>query len=219
MTPEPVSPPLAVVTVMLTTEGSTLAATPAYDVGTTLSEPDGSDVEGRTAVEELPSSRAAPTPTPMPPNTSADKPAAAAVVRQAFRRGAVTGGRDVSGCCGSLSSSGVGGQNRSVIGFLPNSRFTRVAGRSEQNLNLVVRTELSRSAARPHWRRARGGRGRTGRASACTTAPLRRRRSGRWCRPPPRPCPRDAHRAACPRRGRWPVPAASPRYRRGRSRG
>ena len=43
MTPEPVSPALAVATLMLTTDGETREATPAYDVGTTLSDPLGRD--------------------------------------------------------------------------------------------------------------------------------------------------------------------------------
>src|SRR5438270_11720270 len=111
MTPEPVSPALAVATLMLTTDGETREATPAYDVGTTLSSPLGRDAAGRADGEPLPCSIAAPTPTPIPPKTRAESPAAVAVVRKP-RRGACVGS---SGCCGSFSSTGAVGQNRSVI--------------------------------------------------------------------------------------------------------
>src|SRR5207302_8547203 len=126
---------------MLTTEGSTFAAMPAYDAGTTLSDPDGWVTDGNAAVEPLAWSSVAPTVTPIPPNTSADAPATAAVVRQAgrVRRGC--------GCSGSVgAASCTGGQNRS--GMTP-----RVAPRPERKLN----SELRRDLGRPHFQVARVG--------------------------------------------------------------
>src|SRR5947207_10788526 len=119
-------------TLMLTTEGNTLAAMPAYDAGTTLSDPDGRVTDGNAAVEPFAWSSVAPTVTPIPPNTSADAPATAAVVRQAgrVRRGC--------GCSGSTgAASCTGGQNRSVM-------TPRVAPRSERKLNSELRRDLGR---------------------------------------------------------------------------
>src|SRR5438309_4506011 len=114
MTPEPVSPAVAVVTLMLTTDGDTRDATPAYDVGTTLSDPLGSEAAGSADGAPSPWFMAAPTPTPIPPKTRADKPAAAAVDRTPRRRGCAAGGCGVSGV-DVCSRSSTGGQNRSVI--------------------------------------------------------------------------------------------------------
>src|SRR4051794_2067600 len=73
---------------MLTTAGSTLAATPASDRGSaeTFAEI-GATVRPASWARPLllPPSSAAPTPTPAPPNTSAASPAATAVVRHGAR--------------------------------------------------------------------------------------------------------------------------------------
>src|SRR6476469_3797502 len=108
---------------MLTTDGSTFAAMPAYDVGTTLNEPDGSCADGSVAVEPFPWSSAAPTPTPIPPKTRAEAPAAAAVTRHPVRE------RSGWGCSGAVGADTcTGGQHRSVM-------TPRVSLRSERILH------------------------------------------------------------------------------------
>src|SRR5581483_4986113 len=120
MTPEPVSPPPLTWTLIETTAGSTLAATPASDLGSLATLPEtGATVRPALLVvgELLPPAISAPTPTPIPPKTSAARPAATALARHGRpgRSGRPGGtGGSVPPARSPLPAS-VGGQNRSLL--------------------------------------------------------------------------------------------------------